>query len=149
MSLAAPERAVSSGTSSLPPGSSHHPLSVLWWLPPLQLVGFEPQCMSESRASSGSSARTNVLMGMSPGASVLGCPSGSLISQPIFSSLWGVFLLVPLAVHDCYLHAAPDSIFRVRISSLFLVSFPLAVRRPLQYEAPCTWTVAKAHRESV
>ena len=59
------------------------------------------------------------------------------------SSFWGPRQCITATFSGS--HTASN---RVKISSLFLMSFPLAVRRTL-YKAPCTCKVAKAYLESV
>ena len=138
------------GTSSLPPGSSRHPL--FWWLPPLQLVGFEPQCMLGSLGPARVAQLGQMFswgfpwIPLCPRLPIWRSPQPAYFLEPVgASSFWCPWQCITAT--SVGLQTASS---RVRISSLFLMSFPLAVRRPLsRYSAPCTWSVAKAYRESV
>ena len=127
-------------------------LCLFWWLPPLQLVGFEPPCMLGSLGP----ARVAQLGQMSSWGFpwIPFCPR-----LPVWWSHQPAYFLEPVGVSSFWcpwqcmtatsvgLQTASS---RVRISSLFLMSFPLAVRRlPSRYSTPCPWSIAKAYQESV
>ena len=103
--------------------------------------------VGESRASSGSSARTNVLMGISPDSFLSSAARLAVSSASLFPRACGVSSFwCPQQCMTATSAGLQTASSRVRISSLLLMSFPLAVRRPPSwYSAPCTGTVVKAY----
>ena len=140
----------SSGTNNLPLGNFHHPFSVLMAPSALASWFWASVYFGDSSISSGSSANTRALIEPSfvtskPSAACLVVLSASLFPWARgVSSYW-----CPWQCMTAILSGSQTASNRVRISSLFLISFPLAVKRSVSlYRALCTCSVAKAYLES-
>ena len=146
--------ASSSSTSNLPLGNSHHPFSVSMAPSALASWFWASAHFGEPSFSSGSSANTRALIGASLVAPKPSVACLVVLSTSLFPRAWEAsfffFFLCPQQCMTATLSGSQTASNRVRISSLFLVSFSLAVRRPFSlYRAPCTCNVAKACLGSV
>ena len=127
--------ASSSGTNNLPLGNSHHPFSVL--MAPLAWASFfwASVYFRESSVSSGSSANMRALIGASlvtpkPLAACL-----EVLSVSLFPELKGILFLTATLSGS---QAASNGVL---ISSLFLISFSLAVEGLSSYTEPCSKSI--------
>ena len=143
--------ASSSGASNLPLGNSDHPFSVSMAPSTLASWFWASAYFGEPGVSSGSSANIRALIEASlvtpkPSAACL-----VVLSASLFPRAWEASsFLCPWQCLTATLPGSQTASNRVRISSLFLMSFLLAVRRPLSlYKAPCTCKVAKTYLESM